>query len=267
MLTAGVDVGSVSCEVVLLKAGKILSYSIIATGASSSTAGRKALQLALDNAGVREEEIGYIVATGYGRISVDFANKAITEISCHARGASWLFPKVRTVIDIGGQDSKVIRVGDGGKAIDFVMNDKCAAGTGRFLEVMARAMEVDLEMFSQLFLKAREAAKISSTCTVFAESEVVSLIAEGMPREKIIRGLHESIANKILSMIGRVGLQEPVVMTGGVAKNYGAREALSEKLKVKLLVPEEPQIVGALGAALLAQELGRNRSTKDSWSF
>lgn len=132
---------------------------------------------------------------------------------------------------------------------------------------MARAMEVDLEMFSQLSLRAREAAKISSTCTVFAESEVVSLIAEGIPREKIIRGLHESIANKIFSMIGRVGLEEPVVMTGGVAKNYGAREALSEKLKVKLLVPEEPQIVGALGAALLAQELLQKSSTKDSSPF
>ncbi|HHX86733.1 MAG TPA: 2-hydroxyglutaryl-CoA dehydratase, partial [Firmicutes bacterium] len=185
-------------------------------------------------------------------ISVPFANKQVTEITCHGKGAHFLFPAARTVIDIGGQDSKVIRLSDLGSVVDFAMNEKCAAGTGRFLEVMAQALEVKLEDMAQIARKALRSVSISSMCTVFAESEVVSLIAEGTPREEIIRGLHQAVADRTSGLVHRVGLEKQVVMTGGVAKNAGAVHCLEEKLKVKIVVPEEPQITGALGAALVA---------------
>ena len=199
-------------------------------------------------------QIGRVVATGYGRIAVPFASKKVTEITCHARGAYHLFPQTRTVIDIGGQDSKVIRLGKDGRVVDFVMNDKCAAGTGRFLEVMARALEVSLEDMGRLSDLARERLTISSMCTVFAESEVVSLIAEGHPKEDIIRGLHDAVSERVAGMAERVGLENGVTMTGGVAKNAGVVRSLEERLGVKISRPEEPQIVGALGAALIAAD-------------
>ncbi|HEY4695755.1 MAG TPA: acyl-CoA dehydratase activase, partial [Candidatus Hydromicrobium sp.] len=190
----------------------------------------------------------------YGRINIPFADKNITEISCHARGAISLFPDLKTVIDIGGQDSKVIKL-EGGNPIDFLMNDKCAAGTGRFLEVMARAMEINLEEFAPIFIKTTDKVDVTSTCTVFAESEIVSLIGQGVDKNKIIKGLIYSIADRITSMIERLGLEEPVCMTGGVAKNMGMVKALEEKLGVKINIPDEPQITGALGAAYLAQNI------------
>ena len=179
----------------------------------------------------------------------------ITEITCHARGAYYVHPKTRTVIDIGGQDSKVIRLDEQGRNVDFQMNDKCAAGTGRFLEVMAHALEVKVEDLGRLSLSAPRSIKISSMCTVFAESEVVSLIADNQPKEVIIRGLHDSIADRVLGMVNRVGIEEEVTLTGGVAKNEGVVRALEERLRVKLFIPPEPQIIGALGAALLARDL------------
>ena len=183
----------------------------------------------------------------------------ITEITCHARGAFFVHPETRTVIDIGGQDSKVIRLDGQGRNVDFQMNDKCAAGTGRFLEVMAHALEVKLEDLGGLSLSAPRTIQISSMCTVFAESEVVSLIAENQPKEVIIRGLHDAIADRILGLVRRVGVEEKVTLTGGVAKNEGVVRALEERLAVKLFVPPEPQIIGALGAALLARELPSRR--------
>ncbi|PIU28337.1 MAG: 2-hydroxyglutaryl-CoA dehydratase [Candidatus Hydromicrobium americanum] len=256
MYTCGIDVGSVSTKVVILgkKDNKIASYVIASTGSNSKNAAIKALDDSLKKAGLTDNEIEATVTTGYGRINIPFADQNITEISCHARGAISLFPDLKTVIDIGGQDSKVIKLKDG-KPIDFLMNDKCAAGTGRFLEVMARAMEINIEQFAPIFIKTNDKVDITSTCTVFAESEIVSLIGQGIDKNKIIKGLIYSIADKITSMVGRVGLDEPVCMTGGVAKNLGVVKALEENLGIKINIPDEPQITGALGAAYLAQNL------------
>jgi predicted CoA-substrate-specific enzyme activase len=194
-----------------------------------------------------------IISTGYGRNSLEFADKAVTEITCHAVGAHYLNPKVRSVIDIGGQDSKAISIDERGGVKDFAMNDKCAAGTGRFLEVMARALEVDLEDFGNLSITADQPSKISSLCTVFAESEVISLISQGEKRENIIAGIHESIAARVSAMANRVGIKTPIMMTGGVAKNVGVLKALETKLGQPIEVSEKTQVTGAIGAALIAQ--------------
>ncbi len=194
------------------------------------------------------------MATGYGRLNIPFATKNITEISCHARGVVHYFPDIKTVIDIGGQDSKVIKLDSKGNPIDFLMNDKCAAGTGRFLEVMAKALDIDIRDFAEIFAKTSQKVDISSTCTVFAESEIVSLIGHGVAKNNIVKGLVYSITGRIISMVERVGLEEPVCMTGGVAKNLAVVSALEERLNLKIKVPEEPQITGALGAALLGYQ-------------
>ncbi len=254
MPVAGIDVGSLTAEVVLLERGEVMHYVIMPTGANSKTAAEKAIDTALEAVDLKRSALEFVVATGYGRISIDFADKRITEITCHGRGAFFLNPAVRTVIDIGGQDSKVIRLSEKGKVLDFAMNDKCAAGTGRFLEVMAQALEVELAGLADLSRQAKSTVSISSMCTVFAESEVVSLIARGLPREDIARGLHQSIADRTAGMVHRIGLEEALMITGGVAKNAAVVEALNEKLKTDIIVPEEPQIAGALGAALLAEE-------------
>jgi predicted CoA-substrate-specific enzyme activase len=255
MYVAGIDVGSLSAEVVILDhGGRILNYIILPTGSNSKAAAERAMEASLQAAGLKLDDLKFIVATGYGRISIPFAHKRVTEITCHGLGAFFLHPASRTVIDIGGQDSKVIRLNDQGKVVDFAMNDKCAAGTGRFLEVMAQALEVDLAGLAALSERASCSIPISSMCTVFAESEVVSLIATGQPREDIARGLHEAIAERTAGLVYRVGLTEAVTMTGGVAKNSAVVHALEAKLNVKITVPFEPQIAGALGAALLARE-------------
>jgi predicted CoA-substrate-specific enzyme activase len=252
---AGIDVGSLSTDVVVLDENdRILGYSIISTGANSTDAAEEAYEKALGTAGVRREQVKRVVATGYGRVSVPFADKKMTEISCHSLGAYKLFPDTGMVIDIGGQDSKVIRVGAGGKVLDFTMNDKCAAGTGRFLEVMAAKLQVTLEEMGDLSLKGGGEARISSVCTVFAESEVVSLVAKNHPKEEIIRGLHRAIVNRVWSMVAAIGVQGVVTMTGGVAKNKGVVAFMEEKLGKAIHVYHEPQIVGAFGAALFAQK-------------
>jgi predicted CoA-substrate-specific enzyme activase len=255
MIVAGIDIGSITAETVILQNNLILSSSIVPTGANSRLAAERSLAVALEAAKLTQKDLFRIVTTGYGRSSFPLAHKMITEITCHARGAFYICPETRTVIDIGGQDSKVIRLDAQGRNVDFQMNDKCAAGTGRFLEVMARALEVKLEDLGRLSRSAQRTIKISSMCTVFAESEVVSLIAENQPQEVIIRGLHDAIADRILGMVRRVGVEEKVTLTGGVAKNEGVVLALEERLGVKVFVPPEPQIIGALGAALLAREL------------
>jgi len=263
MYTCGIDIGSVSTEALILdidesKKYRILSYVVNKTGSDSKTAANEAFNIALNNAKLSRDKIKSIVATGYGRVNVEFADKNITEITCHASGVTLIFPDITTIIDIGGQDSKVIKIDKTTKKpIDFLMNDKCAAGTGRFLEVMARTLEIDLENFGDIFLNTKEKVDITSTCTVFAESEIVSLIGHGIAKEKIIRGLIYSIADRIISMISRVGLEEPVCLTGGVAKNSGISSAIEEKLGIKLSIPFEPQITGALGAAYLAGNLAR----------
>ncbi len=259
LLVAGVDVGSVSAEAVLLEGGLVLAQSAIPTGATSRAAGERVLRQVLEKAGRRLEDVRTVVATGYGRLAVEAAHKRVTEITCHARGACRLYPDAGTVIDIGGQDSKVIRVGAQGAVDDFVMNDRCAAGTGRFLEVMARALEVPLEQLGALSQGARRAAAVSSMCTVFAESEVVSLVAKGVPVEEIVAGLHAAVAERISGMAQRMGIAPRVVMSGGVARNVGVVWAIERRLACAVAVPSEPHMVGALGAALIAAELGQGR--------
>jgi predicted CoA-substrate-specific enzyme activase len=254
MYAAGVDVGAASGEVLIWDGESIVAYSIVPTGFNSRRAAHQAMERALEGTGISRGDIGSIVATGYGRIAIDYADRQVTEISCYARGINHLFPEVRTIIDIGGQDSKAISVGKDGKVVDFLMNDKCAAGTGRFLEVMAKALELEVQDLGEISLGAREPHQVSSTCTVFAESEVVTLVAEGVNREDIVAGLHAAIAKRTMSMVKRLGLVPPVAMAGGVAKNTGVVKAIEEEAGEPLVIPPEPQIVGALGAALLAMD-------------
>jgi len=251
---AGVDVGSLSTDVSIINgAGNVLSETVIPTGVNGSEAAEKAFDAALRQVNLTRENISGVTATGYGRASVAFATGKTTEISCHGVGAHQLFPKTGTVIDIGGQDSKVIQIDSRGRMLDFSMNDKCAAGTGRFLEVMATRLELDLNELSSPLNIEGECAPISSICTVFAESEVISLLAKHTPREEIVHGLQRSIVNRIYSMVIGIGVQGEVTLTGGVANNQGLVMILEEKLGQPLNVPINPQTVGALGAALIAQ--------------
>jgi len=255
MLTAGIDIGSITAKAALLQDGKIIGTKITFTGYNAEAAGIKVYEETLAEAGLDKSAVAKIVSTGYGRNSVKFADRAFTEILAHAAGAHFVNNKVRTIIDIGGQDSKAISLDETGKVKNFVMNDKCAAGAGRFLEVMARALEVNLDEFGAMSLRARQPAKISSLCTVFAESEVISLIARGEQRPQIIAGIHESIAARVSSMLARVGVAEPVMITGGVARNEGVVHALEKKLGVKIEVSPYAQANGAIGAAVLAATL------------
>ena len=251
---AGIDVGSLSTEALILPMeGEPAGYAIVQTGANSTDAALSALNKALAAAAIDRNQVRCIVATGYGRVSIPFADKRVTEISCHAMGAFHLFPDTGVVIDIGGQDSKVIRVGEGGRVLDFTMNDKCAAGTGRFLEVMADKLQIDLDEMGPLSLKAGGEVGISSVCTVFAESEVVSLVAQNHPKDEIIRGLHRAIVNRVWSMVKGLGVHGAVTMSGGVAKNSGVVTLMEERLGQPIHVYSEPQIIGALGAALLGR--------------
>lgn len=254
-IVAGVDVGSLCTKVVIMDIqGKILSSSILRSGFVFKDAAEDCMDEALKSCGLVLKDIGFIVSTGYGRASVGFSNKEVTEITCHGRGAKKLFPRTHTIIDIGGQDSKIIYVNEEGNVAKFVMNDKCAAGTGRFLEVMSGALQVDLHELGQLWFHSRKSVEVSSVCTVFAESEVISLFARGYDKADIAAALQRAIARRIAGLVGQYGVQESVVMTGGVAKNVGVQKALEEKLGTTIHVPEEPQIVGAYGAAIIAAE-------------
>ena len=252
MKTCGIDIGSVTAKGVLMEENCIQASIIQFTGYNAKSAGETVLQNLLEQAALEREQLTAIIATGYGRNSVDFADKTMSEIICHGTGAHFAVPGARTVIDIGGQDSKVILLGPTGTVLNFVMNDKCAAGTGRFLEVMARALETDLDGFGPLSLKGKTPAAISSTCTVFAESEVISLVAKGENRENIIAGIHASIAARTVAMANRVGIVPDVVMTGGVSRNIGVVRALEKLLNQPVIVPDNAQLTGAIGAALLA---------------
>ena len=250
---AGVDIGSTMTKVVIMNRA-ILASVIGPTGPEHRKLANRVMEEALAKAGLSFDEITYVVATGYGRINVPFADKQITEISCHARGVSYLLPGVRTVIDIGGQDSKGIKLSNG-RVVDFVMNDKCAAGTGRFLEVTAEELGVKLDDMGRLSLGAKNKVEISSTCTVFAAQEVVSKLSEGVPLPDIIAGLHEAIATRIYGMVRRLKIEREVAITGGGAKNIGLVRALEAKLGYPVLVPPEPLLTGAIGAALLGKDI------------
>ena len=251
----GIDSGSTSTNAVILNGNReIVASAVIRTGAKSGESAQRILEEILQKANLQRSDLTKIVSTGYGRVSIPFADKNVTEISCHGKGAHYLNPEIRTILDIGGQDSKAIHLNEKGDVTDFVMNDKCAAGTGRFLEMMARTLEVDIAELGPLSLKSTENIEISSMCSVFAESEVISLIAQNKETSDIAHGIHMAIAAKAISLMRRVGLEPRFMMTGGVAKNPGVVKVLEEQLKAPLFISEEPEIVGALGAALYGFE-------------
>ncbi len=254
-MVLGIDIGSSSSKAVIINAQlEILGKAVFNTGAGTQGP-EKAVLAALREAGISREEIKFSVVTGYGRMTYDKADKQITEITCHARGAAHMVPSARTVIDIGGQDAKVIRLDKDGKVENFVMNEKCAAGTGRFLEVMARILDCSIGNLSSLSENASEEIIISNTCTVFAESEVISQLSSGAKRENVAQGAHKSVAKRVAGLGNRLGLTPDVVMTGGVALNKGVVAALEKEIGQKITVVENPQIVGAIGAALYALEM------------
>ncbi|MFX1571580.1 MAG: acyl-CoA dehydratase activase [Promethearchaeota archaeon] len=255
MIVAGCDVGSLTGKAVILKDGEILSYSIVPTTPKPEITAQNAMNEALEKANFSLEDIEYLVGTGYGRVKIPFANSETSELTCHGKGAHSFVPSIRTIIDVGGQDCKVIKVDKNGKILDFAMNDKCAAGTGRFLEVMARTLELKLEELGPISLQSKNQAKITAQCSVFAETEVVSLMADGIEVADIVAGIHDAIASRILSLVYRVGLEEDLTITGGVAKNIGVVTYLEKKIGIKAQkLPVDPQIIGALGAALIAKE-------------
>ena len=253
MYVMGIDSGSTSTNAVIMDGDrKIVASAVVRTGAKSGESAQRILDEVLSEAGLKREDISWIVSTGYGRVSIPFADENVTEISCHGRGAHYFNPAVRTILDIGGQDSKAIRLNEKGEVADFVMNDKCAAGTGRFLEMIARSLEVDVDELGSIALQSKEDIEITSMCSVFAESEVISLIANNREKTDIANGICRAVANKSYSLLKRVGLEAEFMMTGGVAKNAGVVRAVEEKLGTKLYICPEPEIVGAAGAALYA---------------
>jgi len=266
LIVAGCDVGSLTGKMVILEVDdddntkiKIISSAIVPARIKPSLTANDVLNVALNNCKNQKikdiNDINYIIGTGYGRVRIPFANKNISEISCHGKGAFWADPTIRTIVDIGGQDCKVIRIDSNGNLEDFTMNDKCAAGTGRFLEVMAKALELNLDELGIKALEADNPAKITAQCSVFAESEVISLIGEGKEVKNIAAGIVQSIASRINSLINRVGLKKELTMTGGGAKNVGVLKALEDRLNLKIKrLTIDPQIMGALGAALFAVE-------------
>lgn len=254
MLTMGLDIGSTTCKCVILKDGtEIAGRAVVQLG--TGTAGPKRVFAdALTVAGVMRGAIGRIMVTGYGRFSFDDADSQKSEMTCHAKGVHFLFPTARTVIDIGGQDIKALQLSDRGTLENFVMNDKCAAGTGRFLDVMAGVINVGTEDLGRLSMEAVDEVSISNTCTVFAESEVISKLAANVRLADLVAGIHTSVAKRVASLVFRAGLVKDVAMSGGVALNQGIVRALSRELKTEILVHADCQLAGALGAALLARQ-------------
>ncbi len=252
---AGVDAGSTQTKGIIVDANsRIVGRALLDTGANTTKASERAFNAALADAGLESSAVGYTVGTGYGRYKITFGNTQITEITCHAKGAHYVFSKTCTVIDIGGQDTKGIRVGPDGEVIDFVMNDKCAAGTGRFLGVAAQVLDLPLEDIGPISLESRKPVDISSTCTVFAETEIMSYLAQKKRLEDILMGMHVAIAARTVSLVRRVGMNQEVTFTGGVSRNKGMVRALEEALETQVNVSDESQHIGAIGAALFALE-------------
>ncbi len=257
MIVAGCDVGSTTGKVVIMDDGNILSHSLVPSRVICEDTAVEAMNNALEGTDLKLEDIEYIVGTGYGRVNIPFARKNITEISCHGMGAFWTSPEIRTVIDIGGQDCKVIKLEPNGKVREFVMNEKCAAGTGRFMEDTALALSLAVEELGPLSLKANSRASVSAQCSVFAETEVISLMAEKRPLEEIVAGINDAVASRLAGMVLRVGMEEQVVLSGGVSKNVGVIRFLQERMKVEFVDVSEkvdPQLMGALGAAIFARQ-------------
>jgi (R)-2-hydroxyacyl-CoA dehydratese activating ATPase len=254
-LTAGCDVGSLTTKVVVMGEKRIMGSALIKSGSRPEVSARQAMDLALEQAGVSESEIGCIVGTGYGREKITFVSKTKSEISCHAKGANWLIPGVKTIIDIGGQDCKVIRIDDKGEVVRFVTNDKCASGTGRFLEVMARVLDIDVSELGEQNRKATSPVTLASTCTVWAQADVVKYIHSGIPIEDIGAGINLAMAKRVATLVNSVKPEKEICMTGGVAKNKGVTSLMENLLglRLKKVRRGDPQLAGALGAALIAQ--------------
>jgi len=257
MLTAGVDIGSLTAKAVILQAedSEVLATALLPTGWQPRQAGRQVVAEALAEAGLQRADLTAMVATGYGRVSLPEAKATVTEVSCQARAIHALVPQARTVLDIGGQDSKVIAVNEQGHIQDFALNDRCAAGTGRFLEVMAEALAVEVAQLSELAAKAGQPSKLSSICTVFAESEVIGLLAAGEMRENIAAGLCAASAQRIASLMEQIRYTSPVALVGGVAYNKGVQYALEERIGGLVVVPDNPQLTCAYGAALWGADM------------
>ena len=257
-ITAGVDVGSVSSQAVIMTDGEIYAYSNMRTGSDSPDSARKAMNWALEDTGMKLDDIVYIVGTGYGRVNVPFAHRAITEIACHARGGNYMYgPTVRTILDMGGQDCKAIRCDERGKVTNFLMNDKCAAGTGRGMEVFADLLAVSIEDVGDMSLDVdEEPPPVSSTCVVFAKSEATSLLREGWSKKRVLAAYCSAMAHRVVSLLERIGVEKDFAITGGIAKNSGVINRLQKELNIESLKSRyDTQIAGALGAALFAKTL------------
>jgi (R)-2-hydroxyacyl-CoA dehydratese activating ATPase len=251
---AGIDIGSTMTKAVIL-AEEIIASVIGPTGPEQRRLADKVMEEALNRAGLSPDSLAYIISTGYGRINVPFADKQVTEISCHAKGVVFLFPQARTIIDIGGQDSKGITIDSSGKPTNFIMNDKCAAGSGRFVEVIADSLGIELDLVGDISLQSTNPASISNICTIWAQQEVAARLVEGTPVPDLIAGVHRSLADRVARMVKRLKVKKEIILTGGGGKNKGLVRALREQLGEEILVPPEPLITGALGAALLGKEL------------
>lgn len=261
MYFAGIDVGSLSANSVIIADGKIISWSNIPAGQNVEETARNSIEEALNQLHLSFDDLKYIVSTGYGRAMIPFSNKHITEIACHARGAHWLFPEVRTILDMGGQDCKAIRCNQNGMVTNFIMNDKCAAGTGRFLELVAYTLEVPLEEIGPLSLDIKEKpAVIESYCAVFAQRDILKLLRKGRPINDILAGVCNAITKRVLQLLERVKVKPGLSISGGIAKNIGVVKRIEDHFDMKSEIGFEPQIVGALGAALFAQDLLKSSS-------
>jgi predicted CoA-substrate-specific enzyme activase len=286
MLTMGIDIGSRSSKCVILDEGKLLSYGSIETGANILKTAHAVVDAAVHRRTglwgdyrmelpdvkvdhLKIDDMAYIVSTGYGRAVVPFANHSITEISCHCRGAQWFVPGVATVLDVGGQDSKGIRVGAKGDVADFVMNDKCAGGTGRFMEIVADVLQVPLSEIGSMSLENTKDLPFSTTCAAYGRGAAVALLKEGERKEDILAGLHESVATRVTALVKKIGIADKFVITGGIGRNVGLVKRIEERLGgIKVTLPEEPMIVGAVGAALFALDRAEknNRQTASALS-
>ena len=254
MYTLGIDIGSTSSKAVILKDGSEIAAKCVVSLGTGTAGPTQAYETVFSQAGLQPEDIGYSIVTGYGRMKYDKADEQLSELSCHAMGVHFLQPQVRTVIDIGGQDAKALQVGRNGRLQNFVMNDKCAAGTGRFLEVMAKILDVDISDMGRISLDSTKEVSISSTCTVFAESEVISQLSENEPIPDIVAGIHRSVAKRVAGMALRIGCEPEIAMSGGVALNGGVVREMEKELGMKVHVHPDCQLAGAIGAALYAWE-------------
>ncbi|MFC1920353.1 acyl-CoA dehydratase activase [Chloroflexota bacterium] len=256
LITAGIDIGSLSAQAVILRGSTILSYSNVIAGVNRAETADKVLDMALEEAGLSREDIEYVVGTGYGRYQVPFANKNVTEITCHARGANYFFPKVRTILDMGGQDCKAINCDENGMVKSFVMNEKCAAGTGRSVEVISKLLNVPLNDIGPLSLDIKGSPpNLSNVCVVFAKSEALQMIRSGVPVNEVLAAYCDALARRVMFLIRRIGIEEDFVISGGIAKNIGVVKRIELYLGINANICSEPQIVGAVGAALIAQNL------------